>query len=60
MPIAEFDYSPDMDESIHIYPVRVTQPTSLACSRINTNISSHRKVLMDLEHYIQQYKNNEQ
>lgn len=58
MPSTEFDYTPDMEESASVMPVRATQLTSLGCSRWQTALSSHRKVLMDLEHYIQESKNN--
>lgn len=54
----EFDYNAsDMDESAPIKPIPTVNFTSLANSR--AQISSSRKVLMDLEYFIEESKNKE-
>lgn len=48
----EFDYNPnDMDESAPIRTIPIVSFTSLANSR--ARITSSRRVLMDLENYIE-------
>ena len=49
---SEFDYDPcDMDESAPIKPIPLANFTSLSTSR--ARISSSRRVLMDLEDFIE-------
>ena len=54
--MSEFDYNAfDMDESARVHPIRTVNFTSLTNSR--AKISSSRKVLMDLEYFIEESKN---
>ena len=57
MPKAEFDYdASDMDEQVSVQPIP-EQATSLASSR--SMMTTSRKVLLDLEYFIEEAKNKE-
>ena len=49
-----------MDEHVTILPIPLTNPHSLNSSRRHDNCSSHRKVLLDLENFIQESKQKEE